>query len=1505
MYYGVTSGEISTGIILKGNDLMDISSGGTANNTTINSRGDMYIYSGGTANSTTINSGYMYIYSGGTATEIIENGGYVYVADGAFATFASNTIEGFVLSYDDMMTVHKNTIANSTTINANGYMYISSGGMANSTTINDHGYMDISSGGVANSTTINAYGCRMFIYSGGTANSTTINGGCMYIDSGGVANNTTVNSGGSMRIDSGGTANSTTINSGYMNIYSGGTATEIVENGGEVGVQNGAYVTFASNTIEGFVLSQDKMTVHKNTIANSTTVNSYGYMYIYSGGIANNTTINSSGSMFISSGGMANSTTINSGGDMWIHSGGTANSTIINDWGYMDIWSGGTATDIIENGGYVYVADGAFATFASNTIDGVVLSNTGMTVHKNTIANSTTINDWGYMSISSGGVANNTTINSGGSMRISSGGVANSTTINSRGRMWIYSGGVANNTTISGGVICNYGDITIGDSAIIGSLENYGNMDFNISVRSEEDGVLLNDWTKVINNGTLSITVNAEQAAGEYLLIGNVETFNHTITVGDGSVTYGTLSFSEAKPPNSHARITVDPDQLNGYTFTYNGKTYTLKLENKLLSIIIDGAGKVVIYKGSEKTFEGPESNDAVLRRNDDNKMHIYEGGVANRTAVRDGGEVIIFQGGVANNVGVSANGNMVVKEHGIAHIVTVRSGGEVKVEKEGTIYSASVIGGVVDNLGDVNNTFVSGGGVLKIHGTGQAVNTEIKTSGTVSVFKTDEGKGARQTQVTADGVLQVSDGGKVLETTAVTGGKILISKTGVAEKSYISSGGIMNVSQGGIANLTSVYSSGLLTVSKEGIANDTVLYSKGMLNVSAGGVANRTVVSSGGSAYIYTQGIANNLSVEVGSVCVSGGVVKELTVNDRGQVFIYTQGTVTGGEVNVSGKVHVSSGGKATQLVINSGGYVYVSSGGTAASTKINGFGSMFISYSGKINAARIESAGYLALNGTAAATVVNDAGRMHIYLGGVANTTSLNNGTLWVHSGGTAKGTQVNQGGNLQVSACGLASNTTVNALGEMYVCSDSLASNTTVKELGNVYVVSGGTHKGTLQIESNSKVTAEAGSVIDFTVADRTSTDDYLINDLSRIYGTPTYTITVSEDQEAGMYKLAQGASAFNKTISICTTDTCFGELTINSDTLTFDGVTYDLNNVDGNLTLTITKPETEYVIGNFNGMFEFTPDGSGTIYTPAGKQEIAGTLDPAKWEVVGAGDFNKSGTDGLLWIEKNTGYVYIQNDLTNFDEVNNMSNCLGILGDGYEILSTGDFTGTGIDGVIMQGPAFGDASVSLNYGLPIWGREADGTTFAGWLGALVNTWQPDDALKGDTSDLADINAKNYMYEVVSVGDYNGDGVDDVMLQNIMPKTVDGVTITGSGDVFTFLTGSMEAVKAGAAPTVAYAGCATDGWEVMGSGDFDGDGIDDVLLSDGTGVAGWQMMNGQRTENFWFGNLGANEEIAGIADLNNDGTDDILVLNTATDDYHGWLVKNGAITGSLAIA
>ena len=79
---------------------------------------------------------------------------------------------------------------------------------------------------------------------------------------------------------------------------------------------------------------------------------------------------------------------------MDIYNGGTANYTTVNSDGWMYIYSGGTATNIVENGGYIWVAAGANVTFASNTISGLTLSG-AMTVHSNTVAINTTVNSLG------------------------------------------------------------------------------------------------------------------------------------------------------------------------------------------------------------------------------------------------------------------------------------------------------------------------------------------------------------------------------------------------------------------------------------------------------------------------------------------------------------------------------------------------------------------------------------------------------------------------------------------------------------------------------------------------------------------------------------------------------------------------------------------------------------------------------------------------------------------------------------------------------------------------------------------------------------------------------------------------------------------------------------------------------------------------------------------------------------------------------------------------------
>ena len=81
-------------------------------------------------------------------------------------------------------------------------------------------------------------------------------------------------------------------------------------------------------------------------------------------------------------------------------------------------------------------------------------------------------------------------------------------------------------------------------------------------------------------------------------------------------------------------------------------------------------------------------------------------------------------------------------------------------------------------------------------------------------------------------------------------------------------------------------------------------------------------------------------------------------------------------------------------------------------------------------------------------------------------------------------------------------------------MVISSGATASNTTVKNNGYMDISSRSKHYGVLQIESGAVVSAYSGSIIDFTVANRTSADDYLINNLVLIKGAPTYTEAMAD-------------------------------------------------------------------------------------------------------------------------------------------------------------------------------------------------------------------------------------------------------------------------------------------------------------------------------------------------------------------------------------------------------
>ena len=224
---------------------------------------------------------------------------------------------------------------------------------------------------------------------------------------------------------------------------------------------------------------------------------------------------------YIVSSGEVSSGIILENNSMTVLDGGIANSTTVNNFGKLYVSSGGTATDVMENGGYVDIQTGANVTFIPNSFSGLVLSKSTATLHSGTTANSTIISTNGGMIVYSGGTANNTIVKDRARLIVSSGGTANNTIVRGEGQMSIFSG------KISGQLIIEHGALVRCYSDTV--------FDFDISNRTHEDPALINNlYSIAFSKGATPIytlTVSETQLAGIYSLADNVYVFEETITV--------------------------------------------------------------------------------------------------------------------------------------------------------------------------------------------------------------------------------------------------------------------------------------------------------------------------------------------------------------------------------------------------------------------------------------------------------------------------------------------------------------------------------------------------------------------------------------------------------------------------------------------------------------------------------------------------------------------------------------------------------------------------------------------------------------------------------------------------------------------------------------------------------------------------------------------------------------------------------------------------------------
>ena len=233
--------------------------------------------------------------------------------------------------------------------------------------------------------------------------------------------------------------------------------------------------------------------------------------------------------------------------------------------------------------------------------------------------------------------------------------------------------------------------------------------------------------------------------------------------------------------------------------------------------------------------------------------------------------------------------------------------------------------------------------------------------------------------------------------------------------------------------------------------------------------------------------------------------------------------------------------------------------------------------------------------------------------------------------------------------------------------------------------------------------------------------------------------------------------------------------------------------------------------------------------------------AATVVPTSWTVVATGDINGDGRDDILW-RHTDGTISNWLGTANGGFTPNNANGAVNVPNAWAVVGLADFNGDGRDDILW--------------------RNTDGT-ISNWLGTAAGGYTPNNA-------NAAVNVSNN-WQIVGLGDFNGDGRDDILWRN-----TDGTISNWLGTA----AGGYVANDANAAVNVPNA------FQVVGTGDFNGDGRDDILWRDSAGnISNWLgNANGGFTPN--GANSGyfvpLNWDVVSIGDYNGDGRDDILWRN-----------------------